>query len=503
MGGLGRPLIVGCIAVTALLTAVTPASAGHKSDPRSKNMHPLGHTGDNRPVVNFEEAFFTDLAFLGKVAYQGTWIGGFRTVNIAAPGKPKVLAEVDCGVEQGDIGVYGNLVFRSIDLPVAADTVAETCTDEFADGAGFEGLQIFKVDDPAGASADDLVAAVATDCGSHTHTVVPDPANNRVLIYVANSSTEPTYTAGETVWGHECTAEHNKFQIVAVPLAAPQDAEVIADVPLGLDPDATHASCHDIGVLLNGDTKRALCAAGHAVLFDISDPAAPVKLTDFTDPAVTTAWHSAAFSWDGSIGVMGWEPGGGIFPRCMATGSPDPGDGLGAQTDDMKSIFFFNTTTGAVLGKWVLPRPQSALENCTIHNYTIVPNRKRNLLTVGNYQAGTWVVDFTNPASPQTVGWSDPPPIPCCTSPFLPLSLGGAWGSYWYNGFIYESNITEGLNVFRLSGSANAGARKVPLLNPQTQIAPWADVSFRSKGGARGAPPSARKPVDNRGKGSH
>jgi hypothetical protein len=467
-----RALLFGLILGAVLLATASPAVAGHDNDPRSKNLHPMGDTNDNRPVVTFGEAFFTDAAFQGKIAYQGTWIGGFRTINIAAPGNPKVLAEVDCGVEQGDIGVYRNLVFRSIDLPVVADTPEETCTDEFADGAGFEGVQIFQVDDPKKASADDLVTAVATDCGSHTHTVVPDTANDRVLIYVANSAVGPEYAAGDTVWGHQCSEPHNKLQIIEVPLDAPEDAALLADVPLGLDPTGAHTSCHDIGVLLNKGTDLAVCAAGHAVVFDISDRAAPSKLTDFTAPGVTT-WHSAALSWDGNVTVMGWEPGGGIFPRCLATGSPlAPFDEPGFQTADMKSIFFFDTESGDLLGKWVLPRPQTILENCTIHNYSIVPTGKRDVLTTAAYQAGTWVVDFTNPAKPKTVAWSDPPPIPCCSSPFLPLSLGGAWGSYWYNNFIYETNITEGLNVFRLSSNATAGAKKFPRLNPQTQVGP-------------------------------
>jgi hypothetical protein len=247
---------------------------------------------------------------------------------------------------------------------------------------------------------------------------------------------------------------------VEVPLGAPEDAAVIADVSLGLAEEGHHASCHDIGVLMNGDTQLALCAAGQAVLFDISDPADPVLIRDFGLEGIEP-WHSAALSWDGSVAVMGWEPGGGVAPECEAS---DP--------DDFKSIFFFDTASGDLLGKWTLPRPQSELENCTIHNYNVVPTAKRDVLTVGNYQAGTWVVDFTNPASPRTVAWSDPPPIPCCTSPFLPLSLGGVWGSYWYNGFIYETNITEGLNIFRLSSSVAAGARKMPFLNPQTQIGP-------------------------------
>ncbi|MQA86787.1 MAG: hypothetical protein GEV03_19690 [Streptosporangiales bacterium] len=47
--------------------------------------------------------------------------------------------------------------------------------------------------------------------------------------------------------------------------------------------------------------------------------------------------------------------------------------------------------------------------------------------------------------------------------------LGGAWSSYWYNGFVYESSIAEGLNIFRVSGKAVRGALRLRHLNPQTQ----------------------------------
>jgi hypothetical protein len=90
----------------------------------------------------------------------------------------------------------------------------------------------------------------------------------------------------------------------------------------------------------------------------------------------------------------------------------------------------------------------------------------------GNYQAGTWVTDFTDPANPKTLAWSDPDPKPVPTEG-LGAALGtdvcGAWSSYWYNGFIYETNICEGLNVFRFNGAGTAAALRVPHLNPQTQ----------------------------------
>jgi hypothetical protein len=58
------------------------------------------------------------------------------------------------------------------------------------------------------------------------------------------------------------------------------------------------------------------------------------------DPAGVEPWHSAALSWDGSVAVMGWEHGGGVGPECEAS---DPAD--------FKSIFFFDTANGNLLGK--------------------------------------------------------------------------------------------------------------------------------------------------------
>jgi len=126
-------------------------------------------------------------------------------------------------------------------------------------------------------------------------------------------------------------------------------------------------------------------------------------------------------------------------------------------------MFFYNSATGAKLGQWTLPRPQSSAENCTIHNYNLVPLRSgRDVAVSGNYQAGTWVTDLTNRANAQTVAWSDPPPL-------VPADLGGAWSSYWYNNFVYESEITKGLNVFRVSDPVTSGAIRLGHLNPQTQ----------------------------------
>jgi hypothetical protein len=104
-----------------------PAQARHETDPHTRNLIPLGDTDDNRPVTSFLEPFFTDIAFWGDLAYQDTWYGGFRVIDISSPARPTVLSEADCGAFQGDVGVWRKLVFRSVDTPVAAATPRQTC----------------------------------------------------------------------------------------------------------------------------------------------------------------------------------------------------------------------------------------------------------------------------------------------------------------------------------------------------------------------------------------
>ena len=109
----------------------------------------------------------------------------------------------------------------------------------------------------------------------------------------------------------------------------------------------------------------------------------------------------------------------------------------------------------------MLPRNQAVTENCTIHNYNVVPTGRGHVLVAGNYQAGISVVDFSDPANPVEIAYADPAPL-------VPTQLGGDWSTYWYNGRIYESDITRGLIVWRLNDRAVAGARHLDHLNPQT-----------------------------------
>ena len=475
--------------VLAIAAAVSiPAAAAPPDDtpdrPHSQNMHLLGSsllagavTGP--PPVGPGDVPWdtrnTDLAFWGKTAIQGRY-DGFRVIDVSAPGNPKQLARVACVSPQGDVGVYGNLVFRSVDSPQVTNgctAVAQNGTPTGADCApapspctGFEGIQIFDISD---LSDIELVASVALDCGSHTHTVVPDPANGRVLIY--NSVSGAGLQANPGKYGNRCPGTpFNREDIVEVPLDDPASSSVIGSFRLGSMPDGQIVNtCHDLSLIM-GDVDRAACAGNPGIsVFDISDIESPTFLYATTAPTVT-GWHAVAFTWDGRYFFSGWEPGGGTAPRCQETGTP-LGGGL-FQTDEMKTMWMHDTATGAIVGQHVLPRPQSQWENCTIHNFNVVPHPTRTLVVHGSYQSGTALVDFTDPSNPYEVAWMDPEPLdpPSATSPGGRTNFrGGDWSSYWYNGLIYESDTRRGLYIWNVSAPEVRGPTvKLDHLNPQT-----------------------------------
>lgn len=439
--------------IVGLATLAVPSVAGaQKPDVReavssftyTQNLHPMGFSPrgntPNLPGLTFTAN--SDLAFSGHHAFQGHY-EGFRVIDIASSANPREVSFTSCNGNQGDVVVYRDILVRSWNSPAPAGA---TCDGQPVP-TGFEGLHIFDISDvgdPVLVGSVEISARVGADavgCGSHTATGVPDPANHRLVIY--NQS------------GGTCGGGLTSVHVFSIPLDDPANPTTPAPVVL-----TSAAGCHDSGVIL-GDVNLMACASGaNANVYDIGaneHPGGsltnPVLLYTVAEPGVGTggSWHSATFTWDGEVLILGWEPGGGSLPECEAT---DP--------DVKKSWFFYDAHTGAKLGQFVLPRPQGSTENCTVHNYNVIPTDKRYVLVSGNYQAGISVVDFTDPANAVEVAYADPAPL-------VPAQLGGDWSTYYYNGRIYESDITRGLIVWNLSGKWDAGARRLDFLNPQTQ----------------------------------
>jgi hypothetical protein len=435
----------------ALGLSVFPAVAAANHDQRANfELRALGHSPNpasflQDPPGPAPAEINSDLAFRGDYVFNGNY-DGFRIIDASDRQNPVEISHTRCQGNQGDIVVWNNILVRSWNSPAVEGA---TCDGQPVI-AGWEGLHVFDITNLADPQ---LIASVELPCGSHTATGVPDLAANRLIIYNQTSG-GPCYF----------------FDIVEVPLANPAGAHLLRQQSLEVE----HA-CHDSAVIL-GEINLMACASGDkANVFDIGanpHPGGSVTRPEFlytiSEPGVCNVpddpanpnpqrpcngnWHSAGFTWDGEVLILGWEPGGGSQPECEAS---DPAV--------KKSAFFYNAHTGQKLGQWTLPRAQTAQENCTIHNYNVVPIRGKYILTLGNYQAGTWVVDFTNPANAFTRAFSDPPPL-------APAQLGGAWSSYWYNRGIYESSITEGLNIFRYQErQIRRRSLRLDHLNPQTQ----------------------------------
>ena len=451
--------VLGLVAVGVLAlpqaAAASPVKEAVSSFTYSQNMHPLGFSPRVIPLANAEPgagSFNSDLAFWGDMAVQGTY-AGFRLIDISSPANPReIINWEECASRfntqgnQGDVIIWENLIIRSWNS--GAPAAGSRCGD-MPVAAGQEGLHVIDIGDPLNP---DVVAFVDTPSGSHTATLVPDLENDRLLVY--NNSAP------------------GGFDMIQVPLANPEDASYVGSFAAG-------GGCHDWAVML-GDVMRAACSGGGGFrMFSLGGPSGG----SLDNPQLLYfipffSGHSAAFTWDGKYLVFGWEPGGGSGARCTATGTQVTPTTI--QTDDMKSYFFFDVETGAQVGRFILPRNQTVTENCTIHNYNIVPTDKRYVLVSGNYQAGISVVDFTDPANAKEIGYADPAPLVNPDNP-AGIELGGDWSTYWYNGRIYESDITRGLLVWDLSDNAVAGAKRFGHLNPQTSM-----TSFPFKGTAFG-----------------
>src|SRR5215203_41369 len=224
-----RPVATAAV-LTALVTSLAagaPAPADAGASAREPSIGPglewVAHRdnpfrqGDDPGFIN------SDLAFTGDHLVQGNY-AGFSVWDIADPAAPELLSAVSCPGGQGDISAVGNLVILSIDETLSDDSCEARRVPETEQN--WEGIRIFDLADPRDPQ---YVAAVRTRCGSHTHTVVPDPASaDRVFVYVS------AYSRGAS---RNCTGR-NPLQIIEVPLAAPEAASVVGELDLFDDESA-------------------------------------------------------------------------------------------------------------------------------------------------------------------------------------------------------------------------------------------------------------------------
>ncbi len=432
MGHASRRALAIALALQASL--VSSALAGPE-DIHSKNIKQLAtapiHIDKDRVASGSDLAFEDDLLIAGS--YSGT------AIYKILPKAPYVqqIAFHDCPGAQGDVSVYENLAFVSLD---SAQSGGLMCKES----DGMEGLRILDISNPR---KPEQIAFVETDCGSHTHVI--HPVKRSIFIYVQS------YPLGFQT--QSCSvASHRKVSIVEVPLSAPAKAKVVGTLDV-----SPQIGCHDVAIFPKSDLAAAACI-GESQIWDIKDPAKPSIVARIYNPSIQIH-HGVAVTWDEKYLAIADEFAGSVTGECA-----------GHQRSPIGAMWFYDITdpeAPGVAGYYNVPRraaPESAAEaaymKCTTHNFMILPTKDKSYVAVAGYRsAGLSVVDFTDPATPKEIAHYQQ-----LTDGEIP----DVWSGYWYNGRIYTNDnaADRGVSVYEMKGTS---AKEVLFfrdrLNPQNQ----------------------------------
>src|SRR5437870_8881956 len=425
----------------------------------------------------------SDIAFQGNRLFLGNF-SGVNIYDISNPAQTRLVTSMICPGGQGDVSVYRNLMFMSVEMPNGRlDCGAQGFPPEPPPAAGqenrprlpaaqkdrFRGVRIFDIADIKNPKQ---VAAVQTCRGSHTHTLVVDP-NDKNNVYIYVSGTSFVRQDEELPGCSSGTPDKNpntalfRIDVIKVPLAAPQNAAVVNSPRVFMDPRTgamaglmsgeTHGTdkptptnqCHDITVYSAIGLAAGACS-GNGILLDIRDPVHPKRVDAVNDPNYAY-WHSASFSNDGKKVVFTDEWGGGLGARCR----PNDPNKWGAD-----AIFNLKDNKLSFASYYKMPAAQGDSENCVAHNGPLIPVPGRDIEVQAWYQGGVSVMDFTDAEHPVEIAYFDRGPIDPKT-----LVLGGDWSAYWYNGHIYASEIARGLDVFELTPTQSLTQNEIDAAN--------------------------------------
>ncbi|WP_214467920.1 LVIVD repeat-containing protein [Microbacterium flavescens] len=467
-----------------MMTATAAGADTPDADPReglSAGLHDAGQAASNIALLSAQQKtspFTTnsDLAFTGDYAISGNYYG-FQVYDVSDPAAPELTGTFVCPGGQGDVSVYGDLLFMSVEsAPGRLD--CGTTSVGATDPQNFRGVRVFDISDIQNPVQ---VTAVQTCRGSHTHTVVEDPDDaENVYVYVSgtggvrttttalegcvNPTNANTEAAHLDANGNPIDTARFQVEVIKVPLADPASAAVVNEArlfaaesgsPAGLWPGGSHGAglqttsatdaCHDITAYPEIGLAAGACE-GNGILIDISDPVNPVRIDAVTDPRFAY-WHSATFNNDGTKVVFTDEWGGGSAARCRAV---DPMNwGANAIFDIVDGKLEFASY-------YKMPAAQTAQENCVAHNGSLIPVPGRDIMVQAWYQGGLSIFDFTDSANPVEIAYFDRGPNDASR-----LVTGGYWSTYWYNGNVFGNEIGRGFDSLALQPSEFLSANEI------------------------------------------
>ena len=464
------------------------------SNPAAKGSEDLSEDNENKttaeisrslrsPMLSFAN---TDMAFKGDILVAGSY-HGFNIYKISDSGIPNLISSVVCPGGQGDVSIVGELLIMSVEEIRSRVDCGLEGVGRDASPERFRGIRIFDISD---LTQPKQVGAVQTCRGSHTHSVVSGPdADGKIIVY--NSGTggvrddEEMEQCVGNIAGDERTALF-RIDVIEIPVSDPSRSRIVSSPAVFADPETGSIAglwrggdhgddtqdtnqtnqCHDITVFPSANIAAGACS-GNGILFDITDPYNPQRLDVVTDVGFAY-WHSATFNNDGTKVIFTDEWGGGGRARCRAWDPLDWGADAIYDIVDNKLIF---------KSHYKMPAPQLETENCVAHNGSIIPIPDKDIFVQAWYQGGISIIDFTDSSNPVEIAYFDRGPI------FEDILItGGYWSTYFYKGFVYGTEITRGLDVFKLlpskflsNSEITAATNAYPLIgpevfNPQQQV---------------------------------
>ncbi len=431
------------------------------------------------PMLSFAN---TDMAFKDNILVAGSY-HGFNIYELNDNGIPSLISSVVCPGGQGDVSIVDDLLIMSVEENRSRVDCGLEGVNRDSSSDRFRGIRIFDISD---LTKPKQVGAVQTCRGSHTHSVVSS-SDKKIIVY--NSGTGRVRDNEELSecfgWDGGGTS-YFTIDIIEIPIKNPSKSKIVKSPAVFMDMETGRVAglwrggdhgddtqdteptdqCHDITVFPSANIAAGACS-GNGILFDITDPYNPKRLDVVSDVGFAY-WHSATFNNDGTKVIFTDEWGGGGRARCRAW---DPLDwGADAIYDIVDNKLEFKS-------HYKMPAPQLETENCVAHNGSIIPIPDRDIFVQAWYQGGISIIDFTDSSNPIEIAYFDRGPILKDL-----LITGGYWSTYFYEGFIYGTEITRGLDVFRLVPSEfitedeiKAAANAYPALgsrvfNPQQQI---------------------------------
>jgi len=441
----------------------------------------------------------SDLGFNRNYVAQGNF-SGFQVWDVSDVAHPRLATSYVCPGSQVDVSFYRNLLFLSHEstggrIDCGIQGIPDSVSKDRA-----RGIRVYDVSDMRNPKP---LAIVQTCRGSHTHTVVEDPNDkNNIYIYVSGSAgvRSPNELAGcsDRYPAEDRNSSLFRIEVIQVPLANPSAAHIVSSprifenlpgAPRNSSRDSLDAAgrrgggrggrggagagtaadsaaraaaarrealrppgptqCHDITVYPWAKLAGGACG-GYGLLLDISDVKNPKRIGAAADSNFAF-WHSATFNNDASKVLFTDEWGGGTQPRCRSTDKYEWGADAIFTIDQQKQLHFQNY--------YKMPAVQTPIENCVAHNGSLVPVPGRDIMVQGWYQGGISMFDFTDPKHPTEIAFFDRGPIDTV------LAVAGSWSAYWYNGYIYSSEIGRGLDIFQMLPSAALTQNEIDAAN--------------------------------------